>query len=145
MAEYEALIDELVRKHEEFNRIRETGNWVTIKRGKVVRKSDFAPEDFQIGEEYIPRGNFYSPLSETISAKRTVFKKKPVVISSERYYLELKGYGRNGKELFFQEHVDGDVYYGMYLCSAIKEFERSEIAAKLNLSVALPIAVVQIP
>ena len=143
MNNYKAWIDELVTKSEELDKIRGENNWVTTKRGKIVRKSDFAPEDFQVGKKYIARGKFYS--NESLNGRRTIFRKEPIVINSEKYYLELKGYGRDGKELFFQEYVDGDVYYGMCLDLAIKDFERAKIATKLNLPAVLPLAVIEIP
>jgi hypothetical protein len=145
MIEFKNLINKLVEESEEFNKLRSKSSWVTKKRGKIICKSDFAQENFKVGSEYTPTGKFYPLVPSDIFGKRTVFKKEPIIINSEKYYLELKGYGRNGKELYFQEHESGDVFYGMYLDLALQEFERMEFATKLNLPVVLPIAVIQIP
>lgn len=145
MHDYKNLIRKLVEESEELNELRGRTDWVTKKRGIIIRKSDFAPEAFEVGKVYTASGKFYPLLPRNIFGKRTAFRKKSAIINSEEYFLELKGYGQNGKELYLQEHQSGDVFFGMYLDLAIKEFERMEIATKLHLPVVLPIAVIQIP
>jgi len=145
MKKYEDFINELVKESEKFNEMRGESNWVTKKRGKIIRKSTFAPKNFEVGKEYTPTGKFYPLIPSDAFGKRTVFRKEPTIINSEKYYLELKGYGRNGRELYFQEHGSGDVFFGMYLDLAVQEFERMDFATKLNLPVVLPIAVTQLP
>ncbi|MDO8655152.1 MAG: hypothetical protein Q7R48_01865 [bacterium] len=82
---------------------------------------------------------------DSVLGVRTVFKKEPILIEGQPYYLELKGYGENGRMLYLSEHVSRDVYYGMYLDNALREFERLEQATQAGLAVPLPLAVVEIP
>jgi hypothetical protein len=142
MLDYKSQVEDLINKTELCRKVRKEAEFVTEKKGRVVRRSDFASE---INGEYTASGKFYPLAPDDFLGKRTVFKKDPIKIKSELYYLELKGYGRDGRELYFQEHISGDVFFGMYLDLAIQEYERATIAMNLNLPVTLPLAVIKIP
>ena len=140
---FKETIEALVKEEDELNEIRQKTGWVTEKKGKVVRRSEFAPE-WIIGD-FVIRGKIYSALAQMILPLRTLFLKKSLKINGTPFYLEIKGYGFEGRELYFQEHVSGDVYYGMYLEKALMEFKRIELAMSLGILTPLPIAVVEIP
>ena len=140
---YKEKIENIVKEGNQFNQLRQITGWVTEKKGVVVRKSQFSPD--WINEIFVLRGKIYSVLPHTILPLRTLFLKKPVRIGNTIFYLEVKGYGFNGRELYFQEHVSGDIFYGMYLDSALREFDRMSLALSLGLPVPLPVAVVEIP
>lgn len=121
--------------------------FVFAKKGLIVRKNQQTLQTVPgLGKEIIIHGKFSSSLPNCILPSRTLFKEKRIKINDQEFYLEVKGYGRNGKEMYFQEHCSGDVFYGMYLDKAIKEFERATKAFyDLHLPVALPVAAVEIP
>jgi hypothetical protein len=141
--DYEKKIEAIIKENNQLNRWRKKTGWVTEKQGLVAKRDDLAP-DWLKGNTVI-RGKLYSVLPNTILPLRTLFFKEPVKIGSEKFYLEVKGYGCNGRELYFQEHVSGDIYYGMYLDAALREFERLNFALSLGCFVPIPIAVVEIP
>lgn len=55
--------------------------------------------------------------------RRTVFLEDPVNVDGIPRYLEVKGYGRNGKELWPNLHPGGDLYFGTFIDSATREFD----------------------
>lgn len=142
--DYATLVERLIREIEEEHDWSGKTAWVTPKRGILIRRSRWAPDWLQEGE-IVFQGKFYPFLAWIFLKLRTVFRKHSFLIDGVPYYLELKGYGENGRTLYLSEHVSGDVYYGMYLENAIKEFERLEKAALAGLSVTLPLGVVEIP
>lgn len=109
---------------------------------KVIYSLDFSCS-YERSELTI-KGPLYSPLPNSIFPPRTLYRKIQIENSSDQY-LEVKGYGRAGKEMYFQNHVSGDIFYGMYLINAVHEFERMRRAYDLGLPVPLPLAVVEIP
>lgn len=145
MDNYHPLILDHVHQREEFNQLTNRTGWITPKRGTVVRRSRDAPPFLQRGRTYTPRGKWYTPLAEDVFGKRTVFRKEPVTLYDSCYYLELKGYGRDGREIYLEQHPDGDVAFGMYLDSALREFAMLQVARSLHLHVPVPLAVVHIP
>lgn len=140
---YEPTIRTLVQRENRCNQQKQKTGWVTEKKGIVVRRSNFAPRC--MSGEFVFRGKIYSAVPDDTMPQRTIFRKEPVEMGSEWFYLEIKGYGREGRELYFQEHISGDVFYGMYLNNALRDFERMSIAVDLNLPTTLPIAVLEIP
>lgn len=117
------MVEQFVRqKIEEDKHYRFGENSLIPKRARVV---DFDDElntfGLQIGQEFTLSGEGFLPVN-VILGRRTVFLERPVNIDGTTYYLEVKGYGRNGRELYPDTHVEGDLYFGMYLDSAKKEF-----------------------
>ena len=140
---YRIIVDTTIKENNKYNERRQKTGWVTEKKGAVAVRSEFAPE--WISGNLVIRGKLYSVLPWSMLPLRTMFMGQPVKIGKELFWLEVKGYGFSGKELYFQEHVSGDIYYGMYLENAKREFERLNLAHDLGLFVPLPIAVVEIP
>ena len=139
---FESEINALTKRQDDLNGWRQKTGWVTEKKGKVLRRSEFAPD--WLNGDFTLRGKVYFAIADTILPLRTFFLKKPVTINNEVFYLEVKGYGFTGREMHFQEHVSGDVFYGMYLEKALQEFERIKLAQSLGILTPLPIAVVEI-
>ncbi len=142
--EYGEIVQRLVTQADQWNSIRRRSGRVSPKRGRIICRSQWAPKSL-CGSEIVFRGTFYPMVVDSILGVRTVFKKEPILIEGQPYYLELKGYGENGRMLYLSEHDSGDVYYGMYLDNALKEFEHLVQATEAGLSVPLPLAVVEIP
>ena len=139
---FESEINALTKRQDDLNGWRQKTGWVTEKKGKVLRRSEFAPD--WLNGDFTLRGKVYFAIADTILPLRTFFLKKPVTINNEVFYLEVKGYGFTGREMHFQEHVSGDVFYGMYLEKALQEFERIKFARELGVLTPLPMAVVEI-
>lgn len=139
---FETPIELLTTGQDELNRLRQKSGWVTEKKGTVVCRSEFTPA--WLNEDFVLRGKAYFAVADMMLPLRTFFLKKPVEINSEAFYLEVKGYGFWGREMYFQEHVSGDVFYGMYLEKSMREFERMKLALSLGILAPLPIAVVEI-
>ena len=142
MIMFESEISALTKKEDDFNRWRQKNGWVTEKKGTVIRRSEFAPD--WLNGDFILRGRAYFAVADMILPLRTFFLKKPIKIGNTNFYLEVKGYGAWGREMSFQEHVSGDVFYGMYLEKALQEFERIKLARNLGILTPLPVAVVEI-
>lgn len=139
---FESEINTLTKKQDDLNNWRQKTGWVTEKKGTVVRRSEFAPD--WLNGDFTLRGKAYFAVADMMLPLRTFFLKKPTKIGDTTFYLEVKGYGARGREMYFQEHVSGDVFYGMYLEKALQEFERIELARNLGILTPLPIAVVEI-
>lgn len=117
------MVEQLVRQKVEADKhYRFGGNSLIPKRARVVSFDDeLNAFGFQIGQDFTLSGEGFLPVN-VILGRRTVFLEKPININGTTYYLEVKGYGRNGRELYPDTHVEGDLYFGMYLDSAKKEF-----------------------
>ena len=117
------MVEQFVRQQvEEDKHYRFGENSLIPKRARVVDFDDrLNPFGFQIGKEFTFSGEGFLPVN-VILGRRTVFLEKPINIDGVAHYLEVKGYGRNGQELYPETHVEGDLYFGMYLDSAKKEF-----------------------
>ncbi len=144
------LIEELVARTNDLDVLRGVTGHVTPKSGKVVRVSRWAPGQFSQnrGSDLAVRGKWYPIVPNSMIPPRTIFHPAPIQIRSASnvpHFLELKGYGRRGREMFFNLHESGDVYYGMFLEYALCEFERLCRAREAGISVPLPIAVAEIP
>lgn len=122
------MVEQLVRqKVEEDKHYRFGENSLIPKRARVVDFDDgLNTFGLQIGQEFTLSGEGFL-LVNVILGRRTVFLEKPINIDGTTYYLEVKGYGRNGRELYPETHVEGDLYFGMYLDSAKKEFYLSKL------------------
>lgn len=130
------------------------GEYISVpKKGSVIRadekfKKIICSLDFSCScarGELTINGPLYSPLPNSFFPPRTLYRKIPASSDNGEQYLEVKGYGRAGKEMYFQNHVSGDIFYGMYLINAVNEFEIMRMAYNLGLPVPLPLAVVEIP
>lgn len=139
---FEPEINALTKREDDLNSLRHKTGWMTEKKGRVLRRSEFAPD--WLSGDFILRGKAYFALADMMLPLRTLFLKKPIKINNTPFYLEVKGYGFNGQEMYFQEHVSGDVFYGMYLEKALQEFERIKFAQGLGILTSLPMAVVEI-
>ncbi len=115
------------------------------KKGTLVRVNPQFSDYLTEGTEFFPSRNFYSPTPREGIGKRTMFYETPIRMNGKDYFLEVKGYGRDGEEIWFMEKDSGDVYFGMYLDQAQLEFERLQMARSLELKVPFPVAVVHIP
>lgn len=109
----------------------------------VVRECDdlIAPAlGIAKGAEYSFERKAY-PAADNIGGRRTVFIPEPITIDNELLWVELKGYGQNGKNLFFSHHVEGDLFYGTYLENAARGYfllkQASDLGLKVPQSVAL--------
>lgn len=117
------MVEQLVKQQIEEDRWYRGGrNYLTPKPAKVV---DFDDElnvfGLQIGREFTMSGEGFLPVN-TLLGRRTVFWEKPVMVGGTAFYLEAKGYGRNGQELYPHIHKEGDLYFGMFLDCAKREF-----------------------
>jgi hypothetical protein len=138
------MVNHLARVDFENNWSEKTG-YVTPKPGRVVYRSSQAPDSIpKVGDRFTAKGKFYPILASDLLGKRTVFRKKPVKVGEQELYMELKGYGRNGKEMFFREHGEGDVFFGMYLNNVVRKLQYLEKAVGLQLHVPEPIAGIEI-
>jgi len=133
----------LVKEVRELDALRKSDRNVTPKPGILVQKSKWAPD--WIGEKVVIEGEFFPPLPRPLLPGRTIFSPEPLFVEGVARYLELKGYGREGRDLFLHEHNIGSVYWGMYLDEAQNEFDRLLAALEAKLPVSLPLAVVEIP
>lgn len=58
---------------------------------------------------------------------------------STRRFVEIKGYGQDGRDMCLWLHNDGDISYGMFYKNAKKEFRILEKACSAGLKVPLPL------
>src|SRR3989344_5879276 len=73
--------------------------------------------------------------------RRTVFLETPVEIDGQPYYLEVKGYGIDGKGLSAAKHVEGDLLFGTYIDTAAREFYFSQQLRNAEVTnIQLPVA-----
>lgn len=100
--------------------------------------------DADVGGKIKIDGEAYPPIDH-ILGKRTVFLAKPVVINGDTRWIEIKGYGQNGRQLYLHHHIEGDLMYGMYLDNAQREYDLLLKAQNLGLNVPVPIVVCEIP
>ncbi len=141
---YQKILSDHVLQREEFNEATGRTSLASKKVGVVMKTSAFAQKSMILNQEYTPQGRWYPELAIDITGKRTVFKNRPFSIQGQTYYLELKGYGRDGQEIWFGEHPSKDVLFGMYLDQARREFDLIEELLPLNIPMTLPIAVIHI-
>ncbi|MBW3023313.1 hypothetical protein KY308_04375 [Candidatus Woesearchaeota archaeon] len=94
------------------------------------------------GEEFVFRGKGY--VDHRLSNQRTFFIPKPAIIAGNNYYFEVKGYGMSGKELYFQKHCEGDLFYGMFLEEARREYAFMKLAMDVE-NVSRPVALLEFP
>lgn len=142
---HSSAVEKVVTSTNELNVFLGRSGYVTPKQGIVVRSSDWASTRFQVHRIVSLSGKWYSSVPNSIFPPRPIFSENPVTILGEPHYLELKGYGRLGREMFFNLHESGDIFYGMFLEEAIREFDRLCQARNAGIPVPLPIAVVEIP
>ena len=115
------------------------------KKGTLIKVNPQFSDYLTEGKEFFLRGNFHSPTPRDHVERRTMFYETPIRINGRDYFVEVKGYGRDGEEIWFMEKDSGDVYFGMYLDQTQLEFERLQMARNLGLKVPFPVAVVHIP
>mgnify|MGYP001614004652 CR=1 FL=1 len=98
--------------------------------------------NFEEGEERI----FYGWLETErhMIAGRVFFfpySVQPGSNSGEARFIEIKGYGQDGKEMCLWSHDDGDILNGMFYKNAKKEFDILEKAYENHLIVPIPLFV----
>jgi len=97
------------------------------------------------GEEFTLMGFGVLPC-DFLFGKRTIFLGEPVEIDGSTYYLEVKGYGQNGRELYGHKHVEGDLSFGMFLDNAAREFDYpKDLREKGVRDLQKPVALMRIP
>lgn len=64
---------------------------------------------------------------------------QPLEDSQSRRYVEVKGYGADGKEICTWPHCEGDILFGMFYHNAKKEYDILTAAAENGLRVPLPL------
>jgi|GEM_PF-3300812 len=140
----ETKIEEVIAKAKEYNQITRKNSQVMPKIGTIRKTGNYPIKNFnfKVGDTFTYKGKAYSPIPECL-ARRTVFIEKPVIINGEKYYLELKGYGANGKHIFPREHEEHDIFYGMYYKNAEKEFDLLQVAYKIGTNSPLAVALVE--
>lgn len=119
----EESVRELVAQRVEDDRFYRRGRVALDPKVAVVIDADRAVNylGLKIGEEFILEGEAFLPV-DTFLGKRTVFFPEPIQVGGSDYYLEIKGYGRNGQELYPRRHDEGDLYFGLFLAYAKREF-----------------------
>ena len=65
--------------------------------------------------------------------------------SEERRFIEIKGYGQDGRDMCLWTHCDGDILFGMFYKNAKKEFDILEKAFSQGLHVPMPLFIGRIP
>jgi hypothetical protein len=99
---------------------------------------------YREGTMHTERGRAYSHFDRLV--QRVVFRPEPVEINGEQFYLEVKGYGFGGRNLFPFHHCEGDLNFGMYFDNAQKEYDLLNISAQnKDLLSHLPVALLQFP
>jgi len=79
-----------------------------------------------------------------VLGRRTVFFEESVDVDGTKYYLEIKGYGRNGRELRPNKHSEGDLSFGMFMDGAEKEHSIPlRLREKGVMNVQLPVALLK--
>jgi hypothetical protein len=117
-------------------------DFVVPKKAKVVVTTPAGEQARYIEEnEHIEQG---VAMSHYISWRmRTVFRPEPIIIHNEPHFLEIKGYGASGKDLYPRHHCEGDLFYGMYLKFATEEFNTMQLAHSLNKRTSQGIALLE--
>lgn len=73
------------------------------------------------GESFTLIGEGRVPV-DTVIGKRAAYMPDPINLDGVPYYLDAKGYGRNGQELYGSYHSEGDLWLGMFMESAEREY-----------------------
>lgn len=138
-------VNELVRCQIERDRLYR-GNRTALfpKSAKIL---DIDPEfnvlSLQKGENFTLSGD--GVLGDThMIGRRTVFLEQPVSFDGVDYYLEIKGYGLNGRELFTNKHDEGDLFFGLFLDFAEREYYFPKILEENGvLTIQRPVALLE--
>ena len=83
---FKSEISALMMKQDDLNYWRRSTGWVTEKKGRGLRRSEFAP-DWLCGD-FTLRGKAYFAVADMILPLRTFFLKRPIKIGKEVFYLE---------------------------------------------------------
>ena len=83
---FESEINALTKRQDDLNGWRQKTGWVTEKKGKVLRRSEFAPD--WLNGDFTLRGKAYFAVADMILPLRTFFLKRPIKIGKEVFYLE---------------------------------------------------------
>lgn len=92
---------------------------------------------FQVDQSVSFSGKFYPQREFGLS--RVIFNPQPVLVNEVPYYIEVKGYGADGKEISLVVHESGDVLFGMFYRNAEREYRILEEAIEAGLSVPQPL------
>ena len=125
-------IQEIVKKHiVQLTKDKPNSKYQIIpKRSKVLESTNLGESlGYSRGNMVIERGVAYS---HYWSGQRTVFSPEPQDIGKDKFYIELKGYGFNGRYLYPDHHTEGDLHYGMYLKTARREYQCLTVSMSLQ-------------
>ncbi len=126
-------IHDLVDRHVKY--LEETrGRWKRLalkrKRAKVIDSTEIGNGiGYSKDKTITETGRAYPHYS---FLTRAVFRPDPIIIDDKEFYLEVKGYGSDGRYLYPYNHCEGDLFYGMYFDMAKKEFDFLKIAGKFK-------------
>jgi len=99
--------------------------------------------DLQEGDYVTIGGAGFLPFNALLP-RRTIFLERPETVGGENYYLEIKGYGANGRELYPNKHDEGDLFYGMFFDFARREYDYPKILRDKGIeNVQYPIALLK--
>ena len=118
---------------------------VTPKTVEIMAASSFGKEIGFSKGEYTFSGP-YIPFITTheFIGKRTVFDPNPVMIGGKQFYLEIKGLGRDGREMYLDYHGKDDQFpepnFGMWLDQSASSYNLYGLASKQGLRIPLPVA-----
>lgn len=92
---------------------------------------------FEKGKEYSLSGILMTQRYPGMG--RVFFYPHSIMIAGIERYIEVKGYGQDGREMNFFLHDDGDIYCGMFYKNAEKEYDILKKAREAGLRVPLAI------
>lgn len=98
------------------------------KKAEVIDTTIYGEElGYTIGKTRTERGKLYPHWL----LQRAVFRPAPIVLDGKFYYVEIKGYGANGRYLFPTNHTEGDLHFGMYFDIAKKEYDFLKVSMEI--------------
>lgn len=118
---------------------------VTPKTVEIMATSCFGEEIGFSKGEYTFSGRYIPFMtSHEHIGKRTVFDPSPVLIGGKPFYLEFKGLGRDGREMYLNYHTKNTQFpepnFGMWLEESAASYNIYGFASKQGLRMPLPIA-----
>jgi hypothetical protein len=128
---------------------RETNLYTIVpKRFTVMKVSELGEKylSFRPGEERTLQGRL---VTERFPGAGRVFflphSVQPNLDPETSEFIEIKGYGQDGREMCLWLHCDGDILFGMFYKNARKEFNILEKAFSSGLKVPIPLFIGKIP
>ena len=120
-------------------------NLITPKKFTVKKISQLGKEalTFEKDREYVLNG--IRVIQGMPGAGRVFFFPYSIQIGGETRFVEVKGYGRDGRDMTLFLHPDGDINFGMFFKNAAKEYSILEKAVQAGLCVPPPLLLGKIP